>query len=119
MCKPRVLIAAGIAATALVSFTVGYGAAVAFGPRPGDKLSQSDADRALAYVRQRLPNTPFSRAAPYAPAPWLVELRAGPMPEPLYFDPLHHALLVGLVVDLEDPSSPIAPGRLAGGKVGE
>ncbi len=78
-------------------------------------VTQQQADAALHWLSAKMPNTVFSAARPDPGAPALVRLTAQDSPAPLYFDPIHHYLTIGLVVNLDNPNQRIATGHLVGG----
>ncbi|MDN5872956.1 MAG: hypothetical protein L0H29_01060 [Sinobacteraceae bacterium] len=98
----------GIVATAALMLNIG--------PRAvSGRLTKTDADHALALMQRKMPNTPFVSARVDHNAPWLVALRAKHSKAPVLYDPAHHALVIGLVVNFDNPEQRIAPGVPAGG----
>ena len=77
-------------------------------------VTQQQADAALHWLSGKMSNTVFTAARPDADAPALVQMTARDSPAPLYFDPAHHYLTIGLVVNLDNPNQRIAAGHLGG-----
>lgn len=74
--------------------------------------TQAQADASLVRVNQHMPNTHFTAAAVDPQAPGLVRLTVGGKREPVWFDPLRHYLIIGLVVDMAHNAP---PQHIAGG----
>ena len=64
---------------------------------------------ALAYLQHKMPNAGFTGVRRDPNVPGLLDVETG-KPQPVYFDPRNHALIIGLVVNLDNPRAIIAPG---------
>ncbi|HEX7380918.1 MAG TPA: hypothetical protein VF265_02060 [Nevskiaceae bacterium] len=99
---------------AVIAFCVGY--RVAPTPAPAvavpasTALTQADANKALAWLEAKMPNTHFIAAVPDPVAPYLVRVTVAGQKVPMAFDPAHHVLLMGLVIDFDRPNQTIAGG---------
>lgn len=79
-------------------------------------LAAVDARHALQWLKKKMPNTTFRSAEVDPDAPWLVRVRTASGKVPVDYDPAHHTLLIGLVINFDRPFQDIAPGRLVGGE---
>lgn len=104
-----------VAACLVLGFGIGHGCSAA-PPKPATPVTQKQADAALYWLSEAMPNTRFTAAKPDAAAPMLVRVTAAHSPAPLYFDPVHHYLMIGLVVNLDNSKQVIAAGHLDGGQ---
>ena len=58
-----------------------------------------------------MPRAGFTGVQPDSMAPGLFHVKTASNPNaPVYFDPRNHALIIGLVVNLDKPRALIAPG---------
>jgi len=105
------------AACLVLGFGIGHGCNTAAKTMPA-AVTQQQADAALHWLSGKMPNTVFTAARPDVDAPALVQMTARDSPAPLYFDPVHHYLTIGLVVNLDNPNQRIAGGHLAGNSAG-
>lgn len=65
----------------------------------------------FAYLRGKMPRAGFTGVRPDRTAPGLFHVKTASNPNaPVYFDPRNHALIIGLVVNLDKPRALIAPG---------
>lgn len=64
---------------------------------------------AFAYLQHKMPNSGFTGVKRDPNVPGLLDVETG-KPQPVYFDPRNHALIIGLVVNLDNPRAIIAPG---------
>ena len=65
----------------------------------------------FAYLRGKMPRAGFTGVQPDSMAPGLFHVKTASNPNaPVYFDPRNHALIIGLVVNLDNPQALIAPG---------
>jgi hypothetical protein len=55
---------------------------------------------ALGFLAHHMPNTHFVRAVPDTTAPGLLRLYTGKSLSPVYFDPLRHYLIIGIVANM-------------------
>ncbi len=72
--------------------------------------TQKQADAALAYLKAKLPNTPFTVAVPSHSAPGYVRVGEASSSAPVYFDPRTKYMIIGLVVNFGDKDMRIAGG---------
>lgn len=72
--------------------------------------TQKQADAALAYLKAKLPNTPFTVAVPSHSAPGYVRVGEASSSAPVYFDPRTKYMIIGLVVNFGDKNMRIAGG---------
>ena len=77
---------------------------------PGRRVLLRQQERsALAYLQHKMPNAGFIGVRRDPNVPGLLDVETG-KPQPVYFDPRNHALIIGLVVNLDNPHVRIAPG---------
>ena len=75
------------------------------------KAKAAKATRVFAYLRGKMPRAGFTGVQPDSTAPGLFHVETASNPNaPVYFDPRNHALIIGLVVNLDNPQALIAPG---------
>lgn len=72
--------------------------------------TQKQADAALAFLKNKLPNTPFTIAVPSRSAPGYVRVGEASSSAPVYFDPRTKYMIIGLVVNFGDKDMRIAGG---------
>ena len=69
------------------------------------------APQVFAYLRGKMPRAGFTGVRPDSTVPGLFHVEtASNAKAPVYFDPRNHALIIGLVVNLDNPQALIAPG---------
>ncbi len=101
-------------------FAMGIAFALFFGSinhssavKQADNIAQHATARegreALGFLARHMPNTHFVRAVPDTMAPGLLRLYTGKSLSPVYFDPLRHYLIIGVVANM----SASAPNRQA------
>lgn len=73
-------------------------------------VTQQQADAALAYLKTKLPNTPFTGAVPSRYAPGYVRVDEASSAAPVYFDPRTKYMIIGLVVNFGNKHMRIAGG---------
>ena len=79
--------------------------------RPGPLVVSKTAQaNAWAYLRGKMPRAGFTGLQPDPYVPGLLHVETGKPNDPVFFDPREHALIIGLVVNLNNPTMPIAPG---------
>ena len=76
----------------------------------------SHADLATEYLKRKFPASPISALPARPDVPGLLPIQGGPVGTDSWFDPTRRYLIVGLVVNLENPNQVIAPGQFGGGK---
>ena len=75
------------------------------------KAKAAKAAQVFAYLRGKMPRAGFTGVQPDSTAPGLFHVKTASNPNaPVYFDPRNHALIIGLVVNLDKPQALIAPG---------
>ena len=73
-------------------------------------VSKTAQAKAWAYLRGKMPRAGFTGLQPDPYVPGLLHVETGKPNDPVFFDPREHALIIGLVVNLNNPTMPIAPG---------
>jgi len=113
--SPRNRLRLGLFAAAclILGFGIGHACRTTAKAAPA-AVTQKQADAALHWLSGKMPNTVFTAARPDVDAPALVQMTARDSPASLYFDPVHHYLTIGLVVNLDNPNQRIAAGHLGG-----
>ena len=75
------------------------------------KAKAVKAAKIFAYLHGKMPLAGFTGVQPDSVAPGLFHVKTASNPNaPVYFDPRNHALIIGLVVNLDNPQALIAPG---------
>lgn len=117
--QKAVLVAASIAvATAVPAFFVG--AAVEHSKQGQvaktlDQATSAGSGAVVSYLRTKMPNTPWNGVAPDPDMPALYDVSAdGLQQNAVYFDPKRKYLVIGVVVNMENPRQMIGGGHYSG-----
>lgn len=73
-------------------------------------ITKPEQARAWAYLHGKMPRAGFTGLEPDPYIPGLLHVETGKPNDPVFFNPREHALIIGLVVNLDNPAMPIAPG---------
>lgn len=108
----------GVLLTAVPAFILG---AAFEGGREGqavhavDTATSAGSSVALGYLRTKMPNTPWNGVAPDPDMPALYDVSAeGVNQNAVYFDPKRKYLVIGVVVNMENPKQMIGNGHYTG-----